>query len=214
MKKCEDRQKKILTFMKQTILEKGFPPTVREICDALGIKSTSTVYNDIKALESQGFIKKDPSKPRALAIVESDKDATSYDSKIDDFNIVEVPVIGNVAAGVPILSEQNIEDSIPFPARFISGGNNFILVVHGDSMINIGINDGDYLIVQQDNTASNGEIVVAMIQGDFDTEATVKRFYKEADHIRLQPENDTMDPIIVDDCTIVGKVKGVFRYFN
>lgn len=214
MKKCEERQKKVLAYMKKTILEKGFPPTVREICDALGIKSTSTVYNDIKALEAQGYIKKDPSKPRALAIVEMDNDSASYDSKIDDINIVEVPVIGNVAAGVPILSEQNIEDIIPFPARFINGGNNFILVVHGDSMVNVGINDGDYLIVQEENTASNGEIVVAMIQSEFDAEATVKRFYKESGHIRLQPENDTMDPIIVDDCKIVGKVKGVFRYFN
>ena len=188
MKKSEERQQKVLAYMKETIKLKGFPPTVREICDAIGIKSTSTVYSDIKALESLGYIRKDPSKPRALAVVDCEHQNAEFEA--DDISMVQLPVIGNVAAGVPILSEQNIEDSIPFPARFIGNGNNFLLVVHGDSM------------------------VVAMIQGAFETEATVKRFYKEKDHIRLQPENDFMDPIIVDDCTIVGKVKGVFRYFN
>lgn len=215
VKKSEKRQQQVLAYMKETIKLKGFPPTVREICDAIGIKSTSTVYSDIKALEDQGYIKKDPSKPRALAIVDSvSKDTNEPIFEADDINMVQLPVIGNVAAGVPILSEQNIEDSIPFPARFIGNGNNFLLVVHGDSMVNVGINDGDYLIVQEDQTASNGDIVVAMIDGAFETEATVKRFYKEKGHIRLQPENDFMEPIIVDDCKIVGKVKGVFRYFN
>lgn len=215
VKKSEKRQQQVLAYMKETIKLKGFPPTVREICDAIGIKSTSTVYSDIKALEDQGYIKKDPSKPRALAIVDSvSKDTNEPIFETDDINIVQLPVIGNVAAGVPILSEQNIEDHIPFPARFIGNGNNFLLVVHGDSMVNVGINDGDYLIVQEDQTASNGDIVVAMIDGAFETEATVKRFYKEKGHIRLQPENDFMEPIIVDDCKIVGKVKGVFRYFN
>ena len=212
MKKSEERQQKVLAYMKETIKLKGFPPTVREICDAIGIKSTSTVYSDIKALESLGYIRKDPSKPRALAVVDCKHQNAEFEA--DDISMVQLPGIGNVAAGVPILSEQNIEDSIPFPARFIGNGNNFLLVVHGDSMVNVGINDGDYLIVQEDQTAANGDIVVAMIQGAFETEATVKRFYKEKDHIRLQPENDFMDPIIVDDCTIVGKVKGVFRYFN
>ena len=203
VKKSEKRQQQVLAYMKETIKLKGFPPTVREICDAIGIKSTSTVYSDIKALEDQGYIKKDPSKPRALAIVDSvSKDAKEPMFEADDINMVQLPVIGNVAAGVPILSEQNIEDNIPFPARFIGNGNNFLLVVHGDSMVNVGIN------------ASNGDIVVAMIDGAFETEATVKRFYKEKGHIRLQPENDFMEPIIVDDCKIVGKVKGVFRYFN
>lgn len=214
-KKSEKRQQQVLAYMKETIKLKGFPPTVREICDAIGIKSTSTVYSDIKALEIQGFIKKDPSKPRALAIVDSiSKGEREPAFEADDINMVQLPVIGNVAAGVPILSEQNIEDNIPFPARFIGNGNNFLLVVHGDSMVNVGINDGDYLIVQEDQTASNGDIVVAMIDGAFETEATVKRFYREKGHIRLQPENDFMEPIIVDDCKIVGKVKGVFRYFN
>ena len=215
VKKSEKRQQQVLAYMKETIKLKGFPPTVREICDAIGIKSTSTVYSDIKALEVQGFIKKDPSKPRALAIVDSiSKDMKEPMFESDDINMVQLPVIGNVAAGVPILSEQNIEDNIPFPARFIGNGNNFLLVVHGDSMVNVGINDGDYLIVQEGQTASNGDIVVAMVDGAFETEATVKRFYKEKGHIRLQPENDFMEPIIVDDCKIVGKVKGVFRYFN
>ena len=215
VKKSEKRQQQVLAYMKETIKLKGFPPTVREICDAIGIKSTSTVYSDIKALEDQGYIKKDPSKPRALAIVDSvSKDTNEPIFEADDINMVQLPVIGNVAAGVPILSEQNLEDNIPLPASFIGNGNNFLLVVHGDSMVNVGINDGDYLIVQEDQTASNGDIVVAMIDGAFETEATVKRFYKEKGHIRLQPENDFMEPIIVDDCKIVGKVKGVFRYFN
>ena len=215
VKKSEKRQQQVLAYMKETIKLKGFPPTVREICDAIGIKSTSTVYSDIKALEVQGFIKKDPSKPRALAIVDSiSKDTKEPMFESDDINMVQLPVIGNVAAGVPILSEQNIEDNIPFPAIFIGNGNNFLLVVHGDSMVNVGINDGDYLIVQEGQTASSGDIVVAMVDGVFETEATVKRFYKEKGHIRLQPENDFMEPIIVDDCKIVGKVKGVFRYFN
>lgn len=215
MKKSEKRQQEILNYMKKTIQDKGYSPTVREICTALEIKSTSTVHNDIKALEIQGLVHKDPSKPRTVLPVgaNSSKQQESPE-KIDDINTVSLPVIGRVAAGVPILSESNIEDTMPMPARFIGPGNNFILTVHGDSMVNIGINDGDYLIVQEDHHAYNGEIVVAMINGEYESEATVKRFFKENGHIRLQPENDTMDPIIVDDCTIIGKVKGVFRYFN
>ena len=133
--------------------------------------------------------------------------AVSYDT-------VSLPVVGRVAAGEPVLAEQNIVDEMPIPARFVGPGNNFILTVHGDSMVNVGINDGDYLIVQESHDASNGEIVVALVNDDYETGATVKRFYRESDHIRLQPENDYMDPIIARDVTIVGKVKGVFRYFN
>ncbi len=214
MKKSEKRQQEILDYMKKIIQEKGYSPTVREICTALDIKSTSTVHSDIKTLELKGLVRKDPSKPRTVLPVEISQPKPEVKEALDDINTVTLPVIGRVAAGVPILSESNIEDTMPMPARFIGAGNNFILTVHGDSMVNIGINDGDYLIVQEDSHAYNGEIVVAMIDGEYESEATVKRFYKENGHIRLQPENDTMDPIIVDDCTIVGKVKGVFRYFN
>lgn len=211
MKKSEQRQKEILDFMKKTIAEKGYSPTVREICQALNVKSTSTVHSDIKVLEEQGFVKKDPAKPRTVLPVDAGFKQQSF---TDDINVVTLPVIGNVAAGEPILAEQNIVDEMPIPARFIGSGNNFILNVHGDSMINIGINDGDYLIVQESQEARNGEIVVAMVNDGFEAGATVKRFYKEDGHFRLQPENDNMDPIIAEDVTVVGKVKGVFRYFS
>lgn len=210
MKKSEQRQNDILTFMKKTIAAKGYSPTVREICAALNIKSTSTVHSDIKALEDKGLVKKDPAKPRTVLPVENEYKQTAEVS----FDTVALPVIGRVAAGEPILAEQNIVDEMPIPARFVGSGNNFILTVHGDSMVNVGINDGDYLIVQESHEAANGEIVVALVNDDYETGATVKRFYKEADHIRLQPENDFMDPIIARDVTVVGKVKGVFRYFN
>ncbi len=210
MKKSEQRQNDILSYMKKTISEKGYSPTVREICNALGIKSTSTVHSDIKALETKGHVKKDPSKPRTVMPVEVDIPKPSFYEE----EIVPLPVVGRVAAGEPILAEHNIVDTMPIPARFIGSGNNFILTVHGDSMINVGINDGDYLIVQESPVASNGEIVVAMVNDDFEPAATVKRFYKDKDHIRLQPENDNMEPIISSDVTILGKVKGVFRYFN
>ncbi len=210
MKKSEQRQNDILAFMKKTIASKGYSPTVREICAALEIKSTSTVHSDIKALEDKGLVKKDPAKPRTVLPVENEyikAPEVSYDT-------VALPVIGRVAAGEPVLAEQNIVDEMPVPARFVGSGNNFILTVHGDSMVNVGINDGDYLIVQESHEASNGEIVVALVNDDYEAGATVKRFYREADHIRLQPENDYMDPIIARDVTVVGKVKGVFRYFN
>ena len=211
MKKSEQRQQDILNFMKKNIAEKGYSPTVREICAALKVKSTSTVHSDIKVLEQQGLVKKDPAKPRTVFPVDMNINQTTL---LDDINIVSVPVVGNVAAGEPILAEQNIVDEMPIPARFVGTGTNFILNVHGDSMINIGINDGDFLIVQESNDARNGEIVVAIVNDGFESGATVKRFYKENDHIRLQPENDSMDPIIARDVTVVGKVRGVFRYFN
>lgn len=212
MKKSEQRQNDILEFMKKTIASKGYSPTVREICAALNIKSTSTVHSDIKALEDKGLVKKDPAKPRTVLPVENEyiKSAAAEVS----FDTVALPVIGRVAAGEPILAEQNIVDEMPIPARFVGSGNNFILTVHGDSMVNVGINDGDYLIVQEAHEASNGEIVVALVNDEYQSGATVKRFYRESDHIRLQPENDYMDPIISRDVTVVGKVKGVFRYFN
>ena len=212
MKKSEQRQNDILDFMKRTISEKGYSPTVREICAALKIKSTSTVHSDIKVLEEKGLVKKDPSKPRTVLPVENEYQRAKM--MLDDINTVSLPVVGRVAAGEPILAEQNIVDEMPMPSRFIGKGNNFILTVHGDSMINVGINDGDYLIVQETQEASNGEIVVALVNDGDESNATVKRFYKESGHIRLQPENDNMEPIIAEDVTVVGKVKGVFRYFN
>ena len=212
MKKSEQRQRDILEFMKKTIIAKGYSPTVREICQALNIKSTSTVHSDIKALEDKGLIRKDPAKPRTVLPV--DMMPGTQQASVDDINTVSLPVIGRVAAGEPILAEQNIVDEMPMPARFVGPGNNFILTVHGDSMINIGINDGDYIIVQESHEANNGEIVVALVNDGFESGATVKRFYKESDYIRLQPENDSMDPIISKDVTVVGKVKGVFRYLS
>ena len=218
----KDREQKILNYMKEEIKKKGYPPTVREICSALNIKSTSTAHKAIENLVRQGYIRKDPSKPRALMITDHDSDAAVKDSpsyevephtELSQANVVEIPVIGRIAAGTPILAEQNIEDSFPVPARFVGGSANFMLTVRGESMIEAGIMDGDYILVEQQNTAQNGDIVVAMVDG-FESEATVKTFYKEADHIRLQPENSTMSPIIVKDARILGKVKGVFRYFN
>ncbi len=213
------RQQKILDFMKQEISTKGYPPTVREICSAIGIASTSTVHKDIEILVNEGFLKKDPSKPRAIMVVDPSfksghtEAAAGRTPSRDTSSVVEVPVIGRVAAGEPIFAEQNIEDSFPLPDRYVNGGNNFMLRVRGESMIEAGIMDGDLILVQETNEAHNGEIVVALIDG-IETGATVKTFYRKNGKIYLTPENHTMGPIIVDDATIVGKVKGVFRYFN
>ncbi len=224
----KDREQRILAYMKNEIKTKGYPPTVREICSALNIKSTSTAHKDIANLVKQGFIRKDPSKPRALMIVDDSlpesAEQTPSESSVPSMDqnlstdaayhtpVVEIPVVGRIAAGTPILAEQNIEDSFPIPSRFLGSGRSFMLVVKGESMIEAGIMDGDYILVEQQNSVRNGDIVVAMVDG-FESEATVKTFYKEADHIRLQPENSTMSPIIVKDVKILGKVKGVFRYF-
>lgn len=213
----KEREQRILNYMKNEIRAKGYPPTVREICGALNIKSTSTVHKDIDNLEKKGFIKKDPSKPRALMIVDQDtpEDISVMPPSVDiteRTDIVDIPVVGRIAAGTPITAEQNIDDSFPVPARFVGNGTNFMLTVKGESMIEAGIMDGDYILVEQQNTARNGEIVVAMVDG-FESEATVKTYYHEGDHIRLQPENSSMSPIIVKDVKILGKVRGVFRYF-
>jgi len=227
MERLKDRELKILEYMKEEIRRKGYPPTVREICTALNIKSTSTAHKDIAALEQAGYIVKDPSKPRALMVVDpnsqADPDAdmpgnrriqghisqTPAPTRAD---VIDLPVIGRIAAGTPILAEENIEDTFPVPARFVGRGDNFMLTVHGESMVEAGIFDGDYILVESQNTANNGDIVVAMVDG-FESEATVKTFYKEKDHVRLQPENSAMSPIILRDVKILGKVKGVFRYF-
>lgn len=213
----KEREQKILDYMREEIRKKGYPPTVREICSALNIKSTSTAHKDISNLVKAGYIKKDPSKPRALMLVEADTSGqTTYETGNDDgvshTEVIDIPVVGRIAAGTPILAEQNIEDSFPVPARFVGTNPNFMLTVRGESMIEAGIMDGDYILVEQQNTARNGDIVVAMVDG-FESEATVKTFYREGDHIRLQPENSTMSPIIVNDVKILGKVRGVFRYF-
>lgn len=220
MEELKDRERKILKYMKDEIKKKGYPPTVREMCSALSIKSTSTTHKDLENLELKGYIKKDPAKPRALMILDPDTaggegdtanecSANGQDERLD---VVDVPVIGRIAAGIPILAEQNIDDSMPVPARFLSKGNSFMLTVKGESMIEAGILDGDYILVHQQNTANNGDIVVAMVDG-FESEATVKTYYKEKGHIRLQPENQYMSPIILSDVKILGLVKGVFRYF-
>lgn len=222
MEPLKDRERKILTYMKEEIRKKGYPPTVREMCTALGIKSTSTTHKDLENLEKKGYIRKDPAKPRALMIIDPDSGnrfeaheetpaVYGLSDRTERSDVVDVPVIGRIAAGTPILAEQNIDDTIPVPVRFLSKGNNFMLTVKGESMVEAGIMDGDYILVQQQNTANNGDIVVAMVDG-FESEATVKTFYKENGHIRLQPENQYMSPIIVSDVKILGLVKGVFRY--
>lgn len=227
MERLKERELKILNYMKEEIRQKGYPPTVREICNALNIKSTSTAHKDIAALEAAGYIVKDPSKPRALGVVDplsghqrepeskNNMTARQFDKAEDGLSrpdVIDIPLVGRIAAGTPILAEENIEDTFPVPARFIGNADNFMLTVHGESMVDAGILDGDYILVEQQNTANNGDIVVAMVDG-FESEATVKTFYKEQDHIRLQPENANMSPIIVRDVKILGKVKGVFRYF-
>lgn len=211
-----EREQKILDYMRTQSRLKGYPPTVREICQSLGIKSTSTAHKAIENLERKGYVRKDPSKRRAVEILDTgdgNPAPGSGPAETEREDVVDVPVVGRVAAGEPILAEQNIEDSFPMPARFLNGGDHFMLSVKGDSMIEAGIFDGDYILVRSQNAAHNGEIVVAMVDG-FESEATVKTFFKEDGHIRLQPENPTMSPIIVSDAKILGIVKGVFRYIH
>lgn len=214
MEALKPREKQILNFMKKELQKKGYPPTVREICTALDIKSTSTTHKDIERLEKKGYLKKDPSKPRALMLTDLDveNDNVKDSVTIERNDVIDIPIIGRIAAGTPILADENVEENFPVPASYIQG-TNFMLTVHGDSMIEAGIFDGDLLLVRQQETANNGDIVVAMLDG-FESEATVKTFYKEKDHIRLQPENSALSPIIVNDVSILGLVKGVFRYFN
>ena len=202
-RKITAKQEEILNYIKNEILERGFPPAVREICQAVGLKSTSSVHSHLESLEKNGYIRRDPTKPRAIEILDDSFQMVRRE-------MVNVPVVGTVAAGQPILAEQNIDSYYPIPAEFMPTEQTFILKVKGDSMVNAGILNGDSVVVKQQSTAHNGEIVVALVEDS----ATVKTFYKEDGHIRLQPENDTMDPIIVDDCQILGKVFGVFRFFS
>ena len=200
--KITAKQKEILEYIKSEILKKGYPPAVREICEAVNLKSTSSVHSHLETLEKNGYIRRDPTKPRAIEIMDDSFQMVRHE-------MASIPIIGTVAAGLPILAEQNIEGYFPIPADFIPSGtgDTFVLKVKGESMINVGIFDGDQIFVQQCSNVRNGDIVVALV----DDSATVKTFYKENGHIRLQPENDTMDPIIVQDCKILGKVFGVFR---
>ncbi len=210
MNALTEREQKILDYMRREIKAKGYPPTVREMCSSLGIKSTSTAHKDIASLEKKGYIRKDPSKPRAIEVLDpAHEDIIPFEKP----EVVEIPLVGQIAAGRPILAEENIEDSFPVPARYVGKGDYFMLTVKGESMIEAGIFDGDYILVRQQPVAENGDIVVAMVDG-FESEATVKTFYKEKDHVRLQPENSAMSPIIVKDVKILGLVKGVFRYLS
>ena len=194
------KQSEILEYIKKEILAKGYPPAVREICEAVHLKSTSSVHAHLETLEKNGYIRRDPTKPRAIEIIDDTFNLTRRE-------MVNVPIIGTVAAGQPILATENIEDYFPIPAEYMPKEECFMLTVKGDSMINIGIFNGDKVMVKKESTAKNGDVVVALVEDS----ATVKTFYKEEGHYRLQPENDTMDPIIVDSCEVLGIVFGVFR---
>lgn len=197
------KQREILEYIKQEILNKGYPPAVREICEAVHLKSTSSVHSHLETLEKNGYIRRDPTKPRAIEIIDDNFNLTRRE-------VVNVPIIGQVAAGQPLLAVENIENYFPIPTEFMPNAETFMLKVKGDSMINAGIFNGDKILVQKQSDAQNGDIVVALV----DDSATVKTFYKEDGHFRLQPENDTMDPIIVNECSILGKVFGIMRFLN
>ena len=210
MQKMTEKDWQILDFIHSQLKEKGFPPSVREICDAVGLSSTATIHARLKKLENLGYIERDQAKNRSMRLVNYGTDepvkigASAYDKYLD------VPMYGKVTAGMPITAIQDNSETFPLPMSFAKNKNLFMLKVQGESMINAAILDGDYIIVEEQPTASNGDIVVALVNGD---EATVKTFYKENGHFRLQPENDTMEPIIVNELSIIGKVVGVFRQF-
>lgn len=201
--KISDKQREILEYIKAEILNKGYPPAVREICEAVKLKSTSSVHAHLETLEKNGYIRRDPTKPRAIEIVDENFNLTRRE-------MVNVPIVGKVAAGEPILAVENIENYFPIPAEFMPNEQTFILQVQGESMVNAGILDGDYILVEQQTTANDGDMVVALV----DDSATVKTFYKENGYYRLQPENDFMEPIILSDVMIMGKVIGTFRFFK
>lgn len=201
--KISAKQREILEYIKSEIIKKGYPPAVREICEAVSLKSTSSVHSHLETLEKNGYIRRDPTKPRAIEIVDNDFNFTRK-------GIVKVPIIGTVAAGQPLLAVENIDGYFPLLAENLPNEELFMLRVQGESMVNAGIFNGDKILIQKQETAQNGDIVVALVEDS----ATVKRFYKEDGHFRLQPENDTMKPIIVDDVSIVGKVIGLFRSYR
>lgn len=198
--KISAKQQEILEYIKETILKKGYPPSVREICEAVHLKSTSSVHSHLETLEENGYIRRDPTKPRTIEILDDNFNLTRRE-------MVNIPVLGTVAAGQPILAQENIENYFPIPAELLPNQQTFMLRVKGDSMINAGIFNGDQIIVAQQETAENGEIVVALL----DDSATVKRFFEENGHFRLQPENDAMEPILTDSVQILGKVIGLMR---
>ena len=207
------KQRVVLEAIAKAIDEKGYVPAVREICASIGLSSPSTVQVHLNSLEERGFIHRDAQKSRSITLTAKGReelgivDTPATIVEPTDFNLITLPLVGQVAAGVPILAEENIEDTITLPVDIVTDSASFLLSVHGDSMIEAGINDGDYLVVREQSVANNGDIVVALI----DDGATVKRFYREADHIRLQPENSSMEPIRTRDCAIVGKVVALFR---
>ena len=201
--KISDKQREILDYIKTEILNKGYPPTVRDICEAVKLKSTSSVHSHLETLEKNGYIRRDPTKPRAIEIVDDNFNLTRRE-------VVNVPMIGRVAAGQPILAVENIESYFPIPAEFMPNAESFMLRVQGESMINAGIFDGDNILVEKCDTAHNGEMVVALV----DDSATVKTFYKEKENIHMQPEHAFMDPIIVQDCKILAKVFGEFNLYQ
>jgi repressor LexA len=203
MSKISSRQLAILDFIKREVREKGYPPSVREIGESVGLASSSTVHGHLERLEKKGLIRRDPTKPRAIEILGMEDSASAF-----SHTITRVPLIGRVTAGVPITASENIEDYFPLPNHFVKDDQVYMLSVMGESMIDVGIHNGDYVIVRQQSSANNGDIVVAMNEDD---EATVKTFYKEKDHIRLQPENASMEPIRLNHVTILGKVIGLFR---
>lgn len=208
MSKISVRQQAILEFIRTEVKSKGYPPSVREIGEAVGLASSSTVHGHLDRLEKKGLIRRDPTKPRAIELLGMDE---SESSNLFASTIRRVPVVGKVTAGVPITATENIEDYFPLPQTMVGEDQVFMLSVIGDSMIEAGINSGDYVVVRQQQTANNGDIVVAMTEED---EATVKTFYKEKDHIRLQPENPTYEPLRLTHVTILGKVVGLFRNFH
>ncbi len=203
MSKISSRQQAILNFIKNEVKDKGYPPSVREIGEAVGLASSSTVHGHLERLEKKGLIRRDPTKPRAIEILDGEPGEGAF-----SVSVARVPLIGRVTAGVPITATENIEDYFPLPSHFVGDQSVFMLSVVGESMIDAGIHHGDYVIVRQQQTANNGDIVVAMTEED---EATVKTFYKERDHIRLQPQNPSMEPIRLKNVSILGKVIGVFR---
>lgn len=201
--KISAKQQEILEYLKDQIISKGYPPAVREICEAVNLKSTSSVHSHLETLEKNGYIRRDPSKPRAIEVVDDEFNLTRRE-------LVNVPIIGTVTAGQPILAVENIDGYFPIPTEYMPNEQTFMLKVKGDSMVNAGIFDGDQILVEKQSYANNGDFVVALI----DDSVTVKTFYKEKGYYRLQPENDYMDPIIVDHVEILGKVIGLFRMFH
>ncbi len=201
--KITNKQREILEYIKEEILKRGYPPAVREICEAVNLKSTSSVHSHLETLEKNGYIRRDPTKPRAIEIMDDSFQMVRHE-------MASIPIVGQVAAGQPILAQENIEGYFPIPADIVPNAETFVLNVKGDSMINVGILNGDQIFVERCHTARNGDTVVALIEDS----ATVKTFYKENGHYRLQPENDTMEPIIVDQVEILGKVFGVFRLYH